>query len=496
MANYSVGFISKGTTRYNYDGGKANLPNKNNGDERITVTMKGTTPAAHADAILKHFGMSKVDERAFEEKFGYDLRQYLTDNYSKNDSAKSHRAVGGGKYEVLIPISSGLIGQIKQAKSERQTAAVGAPTANPNQVIAERNGYDQSAQTRSQLEKKLPPTPSPTPSPHPTPTPIRTANTAGVRNVSQMTITEKLEIVINKAVEHLGPEAGAKLKQLITPENIAIMAGTTAALIAVQGVPVLDVIVDAAVLGLAAYSLGGEALSAISDLADFASKTLNAKTEADLDDAGKSLAKATATVGVDALAALLIHKGVKSIKAGELPPPNTRVVEMVTPEGFRVKVRVPVEAENPNILESRSSNVGENNRRNLDSHEGVSGVTEGKQIGHTILKHVGKSEKWLQERVIDEGIPSASSFRNYEVGNRTVGAFKKLYEAEINQWLKSKTTKPFEAVIDMKKDIGLVVNRNKKGTPLPAERATKATIRLVKDNSEFGWHLFTVKLQK
>ncbi len=169
MASYSVGFISKGTTRYNYDGGKANLPNKNNGDERIIVTMKGTTAAAHADAILKHYGMSKADERAFEEKFGYDLRQSLTENYSKNDNAKSHRAVGGGKYEVSIPISNGLIGQIKQAKSERRTAAVSAPTANPNRVIAERNGYDQSAQTRSQLEKKLPPTPSP----HPTPTPIK-----------------------------------------------------------------------------------------------------------------------------------------------------------------------------------------------------------------------------------------------------------------------------------------------------------------------------------
>ncbi len=135
-------------------------------------------------------------------------------------------------------------------------------------------------------------------------------------------------------------------------------------------------------------------------------------------------------------------------------------------------------------------------RRNLDSHEGVSGVQEGKQIGHTRLKHIGKSERWLQNRIRNEGIPSASSFHNYEVGNRTIGKFKKQYEAEINQWLKNKDTTPFEGVIDMKEDIGLVVNSNKKGTPLAAEKATKATVRLVKDNSEFGWHLFTVKLQK
>ena len=128
----------------------------------------------------------------------------------------------------------------------------------------------------------------------------------------------------------------------------------------------------------------------------------------------------------------------------------------------------------------------------------MSGVTEGKQVGHAILKHVGKSERWLQNRLLKlkQITPSASSFHNETVGNRTIGAFKKRYDAEINQWLKGENNKPFNATIDMKEDIGLVVSRNKKGTPLPAEKATKAEVILVKDNSEFGWHLFTIKLQK
>ncbi len=136
-------------------------------------------------------------------------------------------------------------------------------------------------------------------------------------------------------------------------------------------------------------------------------------------------------------------------------------------------------------------------RRTLDSHEGVSGVIEGKEIGHGILKHVGKSEKWLQNRLVNEpNTPSASSFYNKEIGNRTIGNFKKQYETEINQWLNSNDTEPFKATIDMEQNIGLVVNRNKKGTPLPAEKATKAEVILVKDNSQWGWHLFTVKLKK
>lgn len=308
----------------------------------------------------------------------------LVDSYAKSDEPKAHIAIGGGSYRVNIELPGGLVEKIKQIKSRPQTsAAAPAQTPTPNQVIAQRNGYDQSVQTRNRLERNLPaptataqPTASatPQPQPHPTPTPMPTATaTAGTsgRDISQMGMSEKLQIVFAKAIEHLGPEAAEKFKQLLTPENITIMVGTTAALIAVQGVPFLDVAVDAVVLGIAAYSLDSEAINVIGDLVNFATKTAGATTEADLDSAAQSLAKATATVGVDTLAALLIHKGVKSIKAGEILPPNTRVVEMVTPEGIRVKVRVPIEEPiNPNgsnVLESRAN--GYPNQR-IPSSEG------------------------------------------------------------------------------------------------------------------------------
>lgn len=376
MAYDSSDLISSKPNRYNYDvGGRMNAPIKNKGNVTISVTMKGTTPAAHADAILKHFGMSRADEQAFKEKYGYDLRQMLVDSYAKSDEPKAHIAIGGGSYRVNIELPGGLVEKIKQIKSRPQTsAAAPAQTPTPNQVIAERNGYDQSVQTRNRLERNLPaptataqPTASatPQPQPHPTPTPMPTATaTAGTsgRDISQMGMSEKLQIVFAKAIEHLGPEAAEKFKQLLTPENITIMVGTTAALVAVQGVPFLDVAVDSVVLGVAAYSLGSEAINVIGDLVNFATKTASATTEADLDSAAQSLAKATATVGVDALAALLIHKGVKSIKGAPIEPPNTRVVEMVTPEGFRVKVRVPIEEsinlKGSNVLESRGGNNG------------------------------------------------------------------------------------------------------------------------------------------
>ena len=335
------------------------------GDPVITVTMKSTTPAAHAEAILKHFGMSKTDEQNFKAKYGYDLRQTLTESFAKSDNKAAHQAIGNGYFKVQIPISKEMLAQIKSVKNSPQSVPTltPTPTNNPNETIAGRTGIDQSSQVRADLQNKLP-----VPQPAPTPTPVSTGTLTSVPNagsvngkdVSQMNLGEKLQIVFSKTLEHLGPEAAEKFKQLLTPENIAIMVGTTAALIAVQGVPFLDVAVDIAILGVAAYSLGSEALNVIGDLVDFATKTAGAHTEADLDSAGQSLAKATATVGVDALAALLLHKAVKSIKAGELPPSNTRVVEMVTPEGVRIKVRVPIEEprnlRGANTLESRTNN--------------------------------------------------------------------------------------------------------------------------------------------
>lgn len=98
------------------------------------------------------------------------------------------------------------------------------------------------------------------------------------------------------------------------------------------------------------------------------------------------LSSRTATVSVDALVALLIHKGAKFIKAGEVPPPNTRVVEMVTPEGIRVKVRVPIEEPiNPkgsNVLESRANNTKdgsvENNRASSVPREAITPESVGR----------------------------------------------------------------------------------------------------------------------
>jgi hypothetical protein len=111
--------------------------------------------------------------------------------------------------------------------------------------------------------------------------------------------------------------------------------------------------------------------------------------------------------------------------------------------------------------------------------------------GHTIERHVGKSESWLRKRI--ETDPTlridgvASSFRNETIANRTQGQFIKQNKQAIIDWLKGESNRPFTDVVKMKEPIGIVVERSKSGFV----ETTKARIVLVKDNSEHGWHILT-----
>lgn len=51
--------------------GSVPLKSTNKDGEKITVTMRGQTPAAHADAILAHYNFTKADETKFKELYGF-----------------------------------------------------------------------------------------------------------------------------------------------------------------------------------------------------------------------------------------------------------------------------------------------------------------------------------------------------------------------------------------------------------------------------------------
>ncbi len=114
--------------------------------------------------------------------------------------------------------------------------------------------------------------------------------------------------------------------------------------------------------------------------------------------------------------------------------------------------------------------------------------------GHSIEKHVGKSENWLRQRLLEEtDLDFASSFRNYETANRVVGKAIKENTAKIEKWLVGKTNKPLELEITMENNIGTILGRGKGGSVglKTAIETNKAKVILIKDNTPLGWHILT-----
>lgn len=119
-------------------------------------------------------------------------------------------------------------------------------------------------------------------------------------------------------------------------------------------------------------------------------------------------------------------------------------------------------------------------RRNVNTHENLG--------GHTIERHVGRSENWLRQRLAsDPDLRFASSFRNEAAANRTQGQFVKQHRAEIDEWLRSGSQRPFTGEVTMGDPVGIVVERGRSG----AVQTNRAQVVIVRDQSAQGWHILT-----
>jgi hypothetical protein len=158
----------------------------------------------------------------------------------------------------------------------------------------------------------------------------RVATAATMKTVAQMTSEEKLSEAVGRALDRLPAETAAKLRELLTPENLAVMTAFATAWAAGHATGVSEIADAIAILGL--MSLGAEGIEAGKDLYQFVSLALNAQSEGELDAAGAHLAKAAAIIGVDGTLAILTHKGGKSLESKGPQGPLFKP-EFVTPNG-------------------------------------------------------------------------------------------------------------------------------------------------------------------
>ena len=118
-------------------------------------------------------------------------------------------------------------------------------------------------------------------------------------------------------------------------------------------------------------------------------------------------------------------------------------------------------------------------RRNVNTHETLG--------GHTIERHVGRSENWLRQRLAgDPDLRFASSFRNEAAANRTQGQFVRQNRAEIDAWLRGGSDLPYTGSVRMNDPVG-IGERGRSG----AVETNRAQVVIVRDQSAQGWHILT-----
>ena len=130
---------------------------------------------------------------------------------------------------------------------------------------------------------------------------------------ARLSNTEKLDVALRSAAYSVGPEIGGKLQELISPTNVAIMAGALAIWVGAHATPI-GWVVDIGMVGLGVVALGAEAVNVMRELHAFGMGVIKAQSEIALMEAGRHLAKAVAIVGVDVVVAILLKKAIVKVR--------------------------------------------------------------------------------------------------------------------------------------------------------------------------------------
>ena len=132
-------------------------------------------------------------------------------------------------------------------------------------------------------------------------------------NVATMSVTDRLKEVLTRSKKNFGPDVGAAIDSLLSPTNLAILAGTLALWAGSHFFGVGE-IVDVLLLVVGAFTIGWSIGDVARDVYTFADCTINCRTDADLDKAAQAFSHAVVLAGVTVIMALLLRRSVKEIQ--------------------------------------------------------------------------------------------------------------------------------------------------------------------------------------
>jgi hypothetical protein len=133
-----------------------------------------------------------------------------------------------------------------------------------------------------------------------------------MQNVQSLSSQDKIGEAIQRSLPMLPGETQEQLRAMISPESLAIIAGT---LIVWAGSHFFGVgeIVDIILLAVGFATLGLSVFSGAEELYNFATTAINAQTEADLDRAARHFASAVNILGISVLSAVLLRRSARTV---------------------------------------------------------------------------------------------------------------------------------------------------------------------------------------
>ncbi len=132
-------------------------------------------------------------------------------------------------------------------------------------------------------------------------------------NVAAMSREKKVEEAILRGTRLMPTAVGAQLKSMLSPKSLAIIVASLVGLAVAQAFGIGE-LVDALVLIAGIGFCGWGAVDGCRDLLHSVRIAMNARTERDLDEAGRYFASAVTKIGVNAVMAFLLKKPLRSFR--------------------------------------------------------------------------------------------------------------------------------------------------------------------------------------
>ncbi|MDE8653694.1 hypothetical protein [Novosphingobium album (ex Liu et al. 2023)] len=123
--------------------------------------------------------------------------------------------------------------------------------------------------------------------------------------IGQMSAAEKVAEAVSLSTNHLTGAMRSAIQDLISPENLAVFAGTLIAVALAQLNPVSAALVDGTLVILAWASAGIAGVRAVGDLVKATAKAMDAASDTELDEAAQLYAAVFVTLGAGVLQALM-----------------------------------------------------------------------------------------------------------------------------------------------------------------------------------------------